>query len=39
MEARKARLYPLEPRIGGVEQTQSSNEPKLRPNPNFQQTQ
>ena len=34
-----ARLYPLEPRIGGVEQTQTSHEPKLRKNPNFEQTQ
>ena len=33
------RLYLLEPRIGGVEQTQTSNKPKLRTNSNFAQTQ
>ena len=33
----EARRDPLEPRIGGVEQTQTSNKPKLRKNPNFEQ--
>ena len=32
ISARFARLYPLGPRIGGVEQTQTSNNPKLRIN-------
>ena len=39
MSARVACLYPLEPRIGEVEQTQTSNKLKLRINPNFAQTQ
>ena len=32
-------LYPLETSIGGVEQTQTSNKPKVRTNLNFEQTQ
>ena len=31
-----SRLYPLGPRIGGVEQTQTSHKPELRTNPNFE---